>query len=125
MEQPLVGGPRRQFRPHTLRPLGPYERIDAGRMDARKTISGVYSSSIDKFLQGYAQAGVPVNAITCQNEVARRKTEERRPVAGRLHRRPRLSATIWAPCLRAQHQQTQIWLLDHNYNLSGRVASQM
>ena len=29
------------------------------------------------------------------------------------------------PLLRAQHQQTQIWLLDHNYNFYERVASQL
>src|ERR1035438_3394446 len=30
---------------------------------------GVYSRYIEKFLQGYAQAGVSVQAISCQNEV--------------------------------------------------------
>jgi glucosylceramidase len=85
----------------------------------------VYSRYIDRFLRGYAQAGAPVHAVTSQNEVA--STQNGRMPACRWS--PALEAAFvrdhLGPLLRAQHQQTQIWLLDHNYNLSDRVAWQL
>jgi glucosylceramidase len=61
---------------------------------------GVYARYIEKFLQGYAQAGVPVQALSCQNEVE--TTQDGRMPACRWS--PGLeaaSATIWAhPCAR-------------------------
>jgi glucosylceramidase len=85
----------------------------------------VYSRYLEKFLQGYAEAGVPIHAIASQNEVE----------ASQYGRMPacRWSAELEAtfvrdhlgPRLRAKHHQTQIWLLDHNYNLYQRVAWQL
>ena len=86
---------------------------------------GTYSRYIDNFLKGYALAGAPVQAVTCQNEVA--TTQNGRMPACRWS--PGLEAEFirdhLGPLLRAQHQDTQIWLLDHNYNLYDRVASQL
>jgi glucosylceramidase len=86
---------------------------------------GVYARYIDKFLQGYAQAGAPVQAISCQNEVA--TTQNGQMPACRWS--PALEATFvrdhLGPLLRAQQQDTQIWLLDHNYNFYQRVAAQL
>jgi glucosylceramidase len=86
---------------------------------------GVYSHYIEKFLQGYAQAGVPVQAISCQNEIE--TTQDGKMPACRWS--PGLEAAFvrdhLGPSLRAQHLETQIWLLDHNYNYYQRVASQL
>ena len=86
---------------------------------------GVYSRYITKFLQGYAQAGAPVQAISCQNEVE--TTQNGRMPACRWS--PGLEAAFvrdhLGPSLRAQHLETQIWLLDHNYNYYQRVAAQL
>ena len=86
---------------------------------------GVYSRYIEKFLQGYAQAGVPVQAISCQNEVE--STQNGKMPACRWS--PGLEAAFvrdhLGPALRTQHLETQIWLLDHNYNYYQRVASQL
>ncbi len=86
---------------------------------------GVYSRYIEKFLQGYAQAGVPVQAISCQNEVE--STQNGKMPACRWS--PGLEAAFvrdhLGPSLRAQHIDTQIWLLDHNYNYYQRVAAQL
>jgi glucosylceramidase len=86
---------------------------------------GVYSRYLEKFLQGYAQAGAPVHAITSQNEIA--TTQNGRMPACRWS--PDLEAAFvrdhLGPLLRAQHQETQIWLLDHNYSYYERVASQL
>jgi glucosylceramidase len=86
---------------------------------------GVYAQYLWKFLQGYAQAGVPVRALSTQNEIV--TTQYGRMPACRWS--PELEAVFirdhLGPLLRAQHQQTQIWLLDHNYNFYERVASQL
>jgi glucosylceramidase len=86
---------------------------------------GVYARYIEKFLQGYAQAGAPVQAISCQNEVE--TTQDGKMPACRWS--PGLEAAFvrdhLGPSLRAQHLDTQIWLLDHNYNYYQRVASQL
>jgi glucosylceramidase len=86
---------------------------------------GVYSRYITKFLQGYAQAGLPVQAISCQNEVE--STQNGKMPACRWS--PGLEAAFvrdhLGPSLHSQHLQTQIWLLDHNYNYYQRVAAQL
>ena len=85
----------------------------------------VYSRYIWKFLQGYAQAGIPVQALSTQNEVA--TTQYGRMPACRWS--PGLEAAFirdhLGPLLSAQHQHTQIWLLDHNYNFYERVSEQL
>jgi glucosylceramidase len=85
----------------------------------------VYSHYFDKYLKGYAQAGVPVQAVTCQNEIE--TTQSGKMPACRWS--PTLEAAFirdhLGPLLRAQHEQTQIWLLDHNYNFYQRVATQL
>ena len=66
-----------------------------------------------------------MQAVTCQNEVA--TTQNGRMPACRWS--PGLEAEFvrghLGPLLRAQHRDTQIWLLDHNYNLYDRVAWQL
>jgi glucosylceramidase len=85
----------------------------------------VYARYFERFLRGYAEAGVPVQAITSQNEIA--TTQNGRMPACRWS--PELEAVFvrdhLGPHLRAQKQETQIWLLDHNYDLYQRVTSQL
>jgi glucosylceramidase len=81
----------------------------------------VYAQYLVKFLQAYRQAGVPIDAITTQNET---DTDQ----AGRM------PASAWAqeyevafvgkylgPAIEKAGLDTKIWLLDHNFNLWGRV----
>jgi|ERR1022692_728333 glucosylceramidase len=81
----------------------------------------VYAQYYLKFLQGYAAEGVPVQAVTTQNEV---DTDQD----------GRMPACIWpqeyeiqfvcdhlGPLLESSAMPTKIWILDHNYNLWGRV----
>jgi glucosylceramidase len=80
-----------------------------------------YAQYFVKFLQGYAAAGVPVNAVTTQNEV---DTDQD----------GRMPACLWGqeyeiefiarhlgPQLVKNDLTTKIWILDHNYNLWGRA----
>jgi glucosylceramidase len=81
----------------------------------------VYARYFLKFLQGYAAEGVPLQALTTQNEV---DTDQD----------GRMPACIWpqeyeiqfvrdhiGPLLESSGMPTKIWLLDHNYNLWGRA----
>ncbi len=82
----------------------------------------VYAKYYLKFLQGYASEGVPIQALTTQNEV---DTDQD----------GRMPACIWAqeyeiqfvrdhlgPLLESSGVPTKVWILDHNYNLWGRVV---
>jgi glucosylceramidase len=78
-----------------------------------------------KFLQAYADAGVKVRAVTVNNEVDTDQDGH-------------FPATIWAqqhemvfvafhlgPALEKASLDTKIWILDHNYNLWGRVVDEL
>jgi glucosylceramidase len=86
---------------------------------------GVYAQYLEKFLYGYAQAGVPVQALTSQNEPL--TCQGGKMPACRWS--PELEAGFirdhLGPLLRKQHQDTQIWLLDHDYSYYQRVATQL
>jgi glucosylceramidase len=83
-----------------------------------------YAQYFVKFLRAYAAEGVPVQAVTPQNEV---DTDQD----------GRMPACIWpqeyeiefvqklGPALRENGLTTQIWILDHNYNLWGRAVCEI
>jgi len=84
-----------------------------------------YAQYFLKFLQGYAAAGVPVQAVTSQNE----------PDTDQDGRMP---ACIWpqeyeigfvrdhlGPLFEKNGISTKIWILDHNYNLWGRAVCEL
>ncbi len=86
---------------------------------------GPYALYLSRFLEAYRKAGVAVNAITSQNEL---ETDQ----AGHM------PAAYWppemesdfvrdhlGPMLRKKGDETEIWLLDHNYDLWKRVRWQM
>lgn len=85
----------------------------------------VYSKYLVKFLQSYQAEGVPVDSITPQNEV---DTDQD----------GRMPACLWAqeheivfvsqhfgPALEQYKIPTKIWILDHNFNLWGRVVNEL
>jgi glucosylceramidase len=84
-----------------------------------------YSKYFVKFLQAYAAEGVPVQAVTVQNEV---DTDQD----------GRMPACCWpqeyemgfvkkylGPALQESGLKTKIWILDHNYNLWGRAVAEL
>jgi glucosylceramidase len=81
-----------------------------------------YAHYFQKFVEGYAAAGVPVRAVTTQNEIDADQ-------GGRMPACPwpeedeeRLVAAL-GPLL--ESSGTKIWTLDHNYNLFGRAIDQL
>jgi glucosylceramidase len=90
----------------------------------RKKYLSAYAQYFVKFLQGYSQEGVKIQAITVQNEV---DTDQD----------GRMPAALWGqeyevafvknhlgPALERASLDTKIWILDHNYNLWGRVMDE-
>ena len=84
-----------------------------------------YAHYFLRFLQGYEQEGVPIQAITVQNEV---DTEQD----------GRMPACTWpqeyevdfvrqnlGPLFETKGVKTKIWLIDHNYNLWGRALGEL
>jgi glucosylceramidase len=84
-----------------------------------------YAEYFVKFLEAYGANGVPVQAVTVQNEV---DTDQD----------GRMPACIWpqeyeadfvcrflGPALKQAGLKTQIWIIDHNYNLWGRAIGEL
>lgn len=91
----------------------------------RKEYFAPYAQYFVKFLQGYAADGVKINAVTVQNEV---DTDQN----------GRMPAALWGqeyeiefvkshlgPAFERAGIDTKIWILDHNYNLWGRVMDEL
>jgi len=85
----------------------------------------VYAQYLVKFLKAYEAEGVSVDAITSQNEV---DTDQD----------GRMPACVWAqeheivfvsqflgPAFEKNGVKTKIWMLDHNWNLWGRVINSL
>ncbi len=84
-----------------------------------------YAKYFANFLQAYAADGVPVQAVTVQNEV---DTDQD----------ARMPACLWGqeyemgfvknhlgPAFEQSGLSTKIWILDHNYNLWGRAVAEL
>jgi len=82
-----------------------------------------YARYFLKFLEAYKAEGVPIDAVTVQNEVDAEQDG-------------RMPACLWAqeiwfvgkflgPALRKSGSPTKIWVLDHNYNLWGRAIGEL
>jgi len=91
----------------------------------RQPYYAAYAQYFLKFLQSYAAEGVPSQAVTVQNEV---DTDQD----------ARMPACLWpqeyeiafvkkhlGPVLQKSEMATQIWILDHNYNLWGRAIDEL
>jgi glucosylceramidase len=91
----------------------------------RREFMPSYANYFLKFLQAYEAEGVPVQAVTIQNEV---DTDQD----------GRMPACIWpqeyeadfvrsnlGPLFERLGVKTKIWLIDHNYNLWGRALGEL
>jgi glucosylceramidase len=78
-----------------------------------------------KFIQAYQAAGVRVRAVTSQNEVDTDQ-DSRMPAAlwGQEYEMGFIKGFL-GPALQQASLDTKIWILDHNYNLSGRALDEL
>jgi glucosylceramidase len=91
----------------------------------RKKYFAAYADYFVKFLQAYSAEGVPVNAVTTQNEVDTDQ-DGRMPAClwGQEYEMEFVSRHL-GPQLAKISPATKIWILDHNYNLWGRAISEL
>ena len=85
----------------------------------------VYAKYLVKYLQAYQAAGIPIDAITSQNEVDAEQAESMPACAWPQENEIVFISKHLGPALRAASFETKIWLLDHNWNLWGRVFNSL
>ena len=86
---------------------------------------GAYSKYFVKFLQAYAADGVPVQAITVQNEVDTDQDGRMPACCWPQEYEIGFVANHLGPALQQAGLSTKIWVLDHNYNLWGRAICEL
>ncbi|MGA8366217.1 MAG: glycoside hydrolase family 30 beta sandwich domain-containing protein [Candidatus Acidiferrales bacterium] len=78
-----------------------------------------------KFLQGYADAGVKVQAVTVNNEVDTDQDGHFPATLWGQELEMRFVRDHLAPALQKAALNTKIWILDHNYDLWGRAVDEL
>jgi glucosylceramidase len=91
----------------------------------RKNYLAAYAQYFVKFLEAYRAEGVTIGAVTTQNEVDTDQ-DGKMPAAlwGQEYESGFISEFL-GPALHGASLDTKIWLLDHNYNLWGRVLDEL
>ena len=91
----------------------------------RNKYFAAYAEYFVKFLQAYTTAGVRIGAITSQNEVDTDQ-DGRMPAAlwGQEYEMGFIKGFL-GPALQKSAIDTKIWILDHNYDLAGRVLDEL
>ncbi|MDR3738894.1 MAG: glycoside hydrolase family 30 protein [Terracidiphilus sp.] len=91
----------------------------------RKHYFAAYAQYFVKFIEGYRAEGVKISAVTTQNEVDTDQ-DSRMPAAlwGQEYEVGFIKEFL-GPALRRAGLDTEIWLLDHNYDLWGRVLDSL
>jgi glucosylceramidase len=84
-----------------------------------------YAQYFLKFLEAYQAEGVPIDAVTVQNEVDADQ-DGRMPACqwGQEYEIEFVKGYL-GPVLRKAGNPTKIWVLDHNYNLWGRAIAEL
>jgi glucosylceramidase len=91
----------------------------------RKHYFPSYAEYFRRFLEGYAKNGVPIDAVTVQNEVDTDQ-DGRMPQAlwGQEYEMDFVKSHL-GPALEKAGLKTKIWIIDHNYNLWGRAVDEL
>jgi glucosylceramidase len=84
-----------------------------------------YGDYFVKFLEAYKREGVEVNAVTSQNEVDTEQDSRMPACLFPQEVEVKFVATSLGPAIEKAGLGTQIWMIDHNYNLWGRAIAQL
>ena len=84
-----------------------------------------YAQYFVKFLQAYAAEGLPVQAVTVQNEVDTDQDARMPACAWPQEYEMGFVKGHLGPALEKNNLSTKIWILDHNYNLWGRAVAEL
>jgi glucosylceramidase len=97
--------------------------ILGGNMQRRYMPS--YANYFVKFLQGYEADGVPVQAITVQNEVDTDQDGRMPQCTWPMEYEADFVRQQLGPAFERAGVKTKIWIIDHNYNLWGRALGEL
>jgi glucosylceramidase len=86
---------------------------------------GPYALYFAKFLQAYAAQGVPVQAVSVQNEVDTDQDGRMPACSWPQEYEMGFVKNFLGPALEKSGLSTKIWILDHNYNLWGRAVAEL
>jgi glucosylceramidase len=84
-----------------------------------------YAQYFRRFLEGYSQAGVPIQAVTVQNEVDTNQDGRMPQCQWGQEYEMEFAGKHLGPALAEAHSDTKIWIIDHNYNLWGRAVDEL
>ena len=84
-----------------------------------------YANYFVKFLQGYAAEGVPVHAVTVQNEVDTEQDGRMPACSWPMEYEIDFVRQFLGPAFERERVRTKIWIIDHNYNLWGRALAEL
>jgi glucosylceramidase len=87
----------------------------------RKHYFDCYARYFVKFIDAYKAAGINISAVTIQNEVDTDQDGAMPATLWGQEYEPELIKNFLGPALSSASLDTKIWLLDHNFNLWGRV----
>lgn len=91
----------------------------------RKHYFPAYAQYYLKFLQAYESAGVPVQALTPQNEVDTDQDGKMPACLWGQEYEIEFVRSHLGPLLESKGVRTKIWIIDHNYNLWGRAICEL
>jgi len=91
----------------------------------RRRYLGAYANYLTKFVQAYAAEGVPVHALTTQNEVDTDQDGSMPQCTWPQEAEVQFVGEHLGPALARAGLDTKIWLVDHNYNLWGRAIASL
>jgi glucosylceramidase len=84
-----------------------------------------YAQYLLKFLQAYATEGVPIQAITTQNEIDTDQHGQMPACTWSQECETEFIIEHLGPLFEKTNTPTKIWILDHNYVYWGRVISEL
>lgn len=84
-----------------------------------------YAEYFVKFLQSYAAEGVPIQAVTVQNETDTDQDGRMPACSWPQEYEMGFVKKFLGPALEKNQLTTKIWILDHNYNLWGRAVAEL
>ncbi len=84
-----------------------------------------YANYFVKFVQSYREAGVPVKAVSVQNEVDTNQDGSMPACQWGQEYEVQFVGQHLGPQFEKNQIDTKIWLIDHNYNLWGRAIAEL
>jgi glucosylceramidase len=91
----------------------------------RKKWLETYSRYFEKFLDAYAAEGVRINSVTSQNETDTDQDGRMPACAWPQEMEIEFVRDFLGPKMNTMKNPADIWILDHNYNLWGRVLDSL